>query len=90
MNKKLRPFRKGYLPSWTEQAFTVRRVIPGIVRSYKIEELDGTLVKGTFYERDLQKVNLQDDDLFRVDTIVKRKGGKVLVRWKGWPGKHNS
>jgi hypothetical protein len=90
LNKKLRPFRKGYLSSGTEEVFTVRRVIPGIVSSYKIEELDGTLVKGTFYERDLQKVNLQDDDLFRVDKIVKRKGDKVLVRWKGWPGKHNS
>jgi len=35
-------------------------------------------------------VNVKDDDLFRIDKIVKRKGDKVLVRWKGWPVKYDS
>ena len=61
-----------------------------MVPSYKIEELDGTLLKGTFYEQDLQKVNVSKDDLFRVDKVVKGKGNKVLVRWKGWPDKYDS
>jgi len=38
----------------------------------------------------LQKVTVEDDDLFRIDKIVKRKGDKVLVRWKGWPVKYDS
>ena len=54
----------------------MQRVIPGVVPTYKIEELDGTLLKGTFYEQDLQKVNVSTDDLFRVDKVVKRKGIK--------------
>ena len=58
--------------------------------SHLQEELDGTLLKGTFYEQDLQKVNVSKDDLFRVDKVVKRKGNKVLVRWKGWPDKYDS
>ena len=36
------------------------------------------------------KVTVEDDDLFRIDKIVKRKGDKVLVRWKGWPVKYDS
>ena len=38
----------------------------------------------------LQKVTVDDDDLFRIDKIVKRKGDKVLVRWKGWPVKYDT
>ena len=41
---------KGYLPEWTEEVFVVRRVVPGSVPTYKVEEFDGTLVQGTFYE----------------------------------------
>jgi len=54
-----------------------------------VEEWDGTSVDGTFYAQDLQKVTVKDD-LFRIDKIVKRKGDKVLVRWKGWPVKYDS
>jgi len=63
--------------------FVVKRARRGKVPSYKIEEWDGTPVEGTFYVQDLQKVTLEDDDLFRIEKIVKRKGNKVLVQWKG-------
>ena len=60
----------------------MQRVILGVVPTYKIEELDGTLLKGTFNEQDLQKVNVSKGDFVRVDKVVKRKGNKVLVRGK--------
>ena len=90
LNKKFRVFKKGYLPGWTEEVFVIRSVKRGKVPTYKVEEWDGDLVEGTFYEQDLQKVNVKDDDLFRIEKIVKRKGNKVLVRWKGWPVKYDS
>ena len=52
--------------------------------------MDGTPIQGTFYAQDLQKVSVGDNDIFRIDKIVKRKGDKVLVKWKGWPDKYNS
>ena len=63
---------------------------PPKMPTYKVDEWDGTRIKGTFYEQDLQKVTVEDDDLFRIDKIVKRKGDKVLVRWKGWPDKYDT
>ena len=90
LNKKYRVFKKSYLPGWTEEVFLVARVTPGVVPTYKINEWDGTPLTGTFYGEDLQKVTVRDDGLFRVEKIVKRKGDKVLVRWKGWPGKYDS
>ena len=70
--------------------FVVKRVQRGRVPTYKVNEWDGTPIKGTFYEQDLQKVTVEDDDLFRIDKVVKRKGDKVLVRWKGWPDKYDT
>ena len=49
LNKKFRPFKKGYLPGWTEEVFRVRKVVPGIQTTYKVQELDDTPLKGTFY-----------------------------------------
>ena len=40
--------------------------------------------------QDLQKVTVEDDDLFRINKIVKRKGDKVLIHWKGWPDKYDT
>ena len=90
LNKKFRTFKKGYLPGWTEEVFIVSRVVPGSVVTYKIKEMDDTPLEGTFYSQDLQKVTVSDDDLYRVEKVLKRKGNKLLVRWKGWPDKYDS
>ena len=42
LSKKHRPFKKGYLPGWTEEVFIVRRVVRGPVVTYQLEEWDGT------------------------------------------------
>ena len=91
LNKKHRPFKKGYLPGWTEEVFLVTKVRrDGNVVVYHISEWDDTPIKGTFYGKDLQKVTVADDDLFRIDSVVKRKKDKLLVRWKGWPAKYDA
>ena len=91
INKKFRTFKKSYLPGWTEEVFIVAKVNrkPPVV-TYKIKEYDNTPLKGTFYKQDLQKVNVSKGEMFRIEKIVKRKGSKVLVRWKGWPVKYDS
>ena len=90
LSKEARPFRKGYLPGWTEELFVVRRVVPGSVPTYKVEEFDGTLVQGTFYEPELQRVTVDDDTLWRIEKVLKRRGDQWYVQWKGWPRKYNS
>lgn len=53
--------------------------------TYKLTEYDGTPIKGTFYEQDVQNVHVSDESLFRVEKVL-----KVFVKWKGWPKKYNS
>ena len=90
LNKKHRLFKKAYLLGWTEEVFLVHRVIRGVIPVYKISEWDETPVEGTFYEQDLQKIHMSGDALFRIQKVLKRKKGQLLVKWKGWPDKYNS
>lgn len=90
LNQKFRTFEKSYLPGWTEEVFIVDKVKPGPVPTYKITEWDGTPLVGTFYNQDVQKVEVSDDTLFRIEKVRQRRGNKILVRWKGWPEKYDS
>ena len=90
LNKKHRPFKKGYLPGWTEEVFLVTYVRQDPMVTYRVSEWDGTPIEGTFYPQDVQKVDVTDTSLFRVEKVLKRKKGQMLVRWKGWPSKYDS
>ena len=90
LNKRHRPFKKGYLPGWTEEVFILRRVVRGPAVTYKLDEWGGTALDGSFYEEDVQKVTVPDEALFRVEMIMQRRGSSVNVRWLGWPSKYDS
>ena len=90
LTERVKPFKKGYLTQWTEEVFRIRRVLPGPVLTYKVEEFDDTPIRGTFYVQDLQKVTVDLDQLWRIEKVLKRRRGQVLVRWKGWPSKYDS
>ena len=40
---------------------------------YKLKEYDGEELKGTFYEKELQKV-IKPDDVYEVEKILKKRG----------------
>ena len=42
---------------------------------------------GTFYEKESQGASQQK---FRIDKIIKRKGNKLYVKWKGYNNSFNS
>ena len=46
-----------------------------------ISDLKGEAIVGTFYEKELQKKNQEE---FRVEKVIKRKGDKLYVKWKGY------
>ena len=77
LNKKHRPFKKSYLPGWTEEVFLIREAKSGPVATYKLSEYDETPMLGTFYEKDVQKVTVPDQALFRIEKVLKRSKNKV-------------
>ena len=94
ISKHKRVFEKGYLPSWTEETFTVAQRLPRYPPVYRLKEADGDWIQGTFYEAELQKVIEKSDHLFRIDKILKYRGKgaqkEALVHSKGWPKKYDS
>ena len=55
--------------------------------TYFINDLNGDEIIGTFHEKELQKTNQQK---FRIEKVIKRKGDKLYVKWKGYDNSFNS
>ena len=45
-----------------------------------ISDVNGDEIVGTFYEKELQTTNQEE---FRIGKVIKRKGNKLYVKWKG-------
>ena len=94
ISKYKKVFEKGYLPSWTEETFTIAQRLPRTPPVYRLKEANGDLIQGTFYETELQRVIEKSNHLFRIEKILKSRGKgrkkEVLVHWKGWPKSYDS
>ena len=55
--------------------------------TYNISDLNGEEITGSFYEKELQKTNQKE---FRIEKVLKRKGDKLYVKWKGYNNSFNS
>ena len=89
------PFRKGYLPQWSEELFVVtKRIDKRKEPTYVLKDFNDEEIEGTFYGREIQKVTKDKDSLFKVERVVRKRkrGGNVeyFVKWLGWPDKFNS
>ena len=84
ISKIKRKFEKGYLPNYSKEIFTVSKKVPRNPPVYKLKDYDGEELKGTFYDKELQKV-IKHDDMYEVEKILKKRGkGKnvqYLVKW---------
>ena len=55
--------------------------------TYLINDLNSEEITGTFYEKELQKT-IQEE--FRIEKVIRRKGDKLYVKWKGYDNSFNS
>ena len=87
-------FRKGYLPKWSEEIFTIGRRIRNVRPLYVLKDYGGEELKGTFYEEELQKVLKDTFDTYRVEKVIRQRtirGQKeYFVKWLGYPSSFNS
>ena len=80
-------FSKGYTPNWPEEVFVVSKTKNTVPWTYTINDLNGEEITGTFYEKELQKTNQKE---FRIEKVIRRKGDKLYVKWKGYNNLFNS
>ena len=55
--------------------------------SFVISDLNGEGIVGKFYEKEPQKTNQKE---FRIEKVIKKKGNKLYVKWKGYDISFNS
>ena len=65
-----REFKKGYLPSWTDEIFTIASRRPSDPPVYKIKDYNGEILGGNFYAFELQRV-IKEDDVYKINKILK-------------------
>ena len=67
ISKYKRPvFDKGYTPNWREEIFVIDKLLPFKPVTYKIVDLMGEVIQGSFCEQELQKAKLQT---FRIEKL---------------------
>ena len=87
ISKYKKIFAKGHKPNWSEEVFLITKIKNTVPWTYVINDLNNEGIIGTFYEKELQKTNQKE---FRIEKVIKRKGDKLYVKWKGYNNSFNS
>jgi hypothetical protein len=93
ISKARQIFKKGYLPSWTEELFTISRLKDTKPVTYVLKDDHGEELKGAFYKEEIQKVG--DKQVYRIEKILAERQGvrgqkEYLVKWFGYNPSFNS
>ena len=75
------------MPDWSEEVFVIKKIKNTVPWTYVINDLNDEEIIGSFYEKELQKTNQEE---FRIEKVIKRKGNKIYVKWKGCNNSFNS
>jgi hypothetical protein len=87
---------------WVESDFTApnlplsfsQRILRGGLPVYGIKDFNDDEIKGTFYQSELQKTDVKDDDLWKMEQILKTRGKglnkQYFAKWLHWANKFNS
>ena len=57
--------------------------------TYKIKDLNNEIIKGIFYERELQK-SKNMSEVYIIEKIIRKNKNKYLVKWWGYSDDFNT
>ena len=72
-------FAKGYTQNWSDDVFVVSKINDTFPWIYKISDLNGEKIAGSFYEKELQKTS---QEKFRIKKVLKIKCDKCMSNGK--------
>ena len=81
-------FKKGYEANFTEEIFKITKVFRGDPNIYEIADEDSEPIIGKFYEDEMSHVG--SGHMYKIEKILRKRKGMVLVKWLGYDSKHNS
>ena len=65
----------------------IKKILNTVPWTYVINDLNGEKITGTFYEKELQKINKLE---FRIEKAIKKKGDKLYAKRRGYDNSFNS
>ena len=83
-------FEKGYTSNWSEQIYVIYDIKSSNVHYYYLKDLNGNKIDGMFYQEELLKTNMKENDLYIIEKIIKKVGNKYLVKWREYDDTFNS
>ena len=75
------------MPNWSEEIFVIKKIKNTVPWTYIINDLNDEEIIGTFYEKELHGTM---QNKFRIKKVIKKKGDKLYVKWKGYNNSFNS
>ena len=74
---------------WSEELFRIYKTNKSNVITYQLKDMNDEIIKGIFYEKELQLTkNISDE--YIIEKILKTKGNKIYVKWRGYNNNFNS
>ena len=74
---------------WSEELFKIHSINKSNVITYKIKDLNDEIIKGQFYEKELQKTK-NNSEIYIIEKIIQKNKNKYLVKWRGYSNEFNS
>ena len=74
---------------WSEELFKIHSINKSNVITYKIKDMNDEIIKGIFYEKELQKTK-NISDTYVIEKIIRKYKNKYLVKWRGYSDDFNS
>ena len=74
---------------WSEELFKIHSIKKSNVISYRIKDLNGEIIEGIFYERELQK-SKNTSEVYIIEKIIRKNKNRYLVKWRNYSDDFNS
>ena len=70
-----------------KKSLSLKKFKKNVPWTYIIFHLNNEEIVGSSHEKELQKTNQKE---LRIEKVIKRKGNKLYVKWKGYNNSFNS
>ena len=74
---------------WSEELFKIYRINKSNVISYQIKDMNDEIIKGIFYEKELQLTKNNTGE-YIIEKILRTNKNKIYVKWRGYSNNFNS
>ena len=74
---------------WSEELFKIYKINKLNVITYQLKDMNDEIIKGIFYEKELQLTKNTTGE-YIIEKTLKKKGNQMYVKWRGYSNNFNS